>query len=142
MNLTKTERARVYLAGKRAMGLNSDTPTNPEEAKRLAILNVLTGDCAEMLPEITTLAEALTDLFDGRPVSFKLRDVVAMCDDVTVAKLACGLIGARPVGGGVWVTGRGPAVKVPADTWSRYLQERADSEHAFVSSKNQGCNNL
>jgi len=135
MNFTKSEAARLYLMGKEAMGLSSDTPSTPEEAKRLALLNIATGGCMDMLPEIATLAEALTELFDGRPVSFKLRDVVAMCDDVTVATLACGLVGARPIGGGVWMTGRGPTVSIPRSLWAKHLRERADSELAFIASK-------
>lgn len=135
MNLSKTEAARLYLAGKRALGLTSDAPNTSEDAKRLAVLNMLTGDCFDMLPEIATLAESLTDLFGDRPVTFKLRDVVALCNDLTVAKIACGLIGARPIGGGIWMTGRGPVVTIPRDTWANHLQERAQDEQAFAASK-------
>lgn len=135
IELTKTEAAKLYLSGKRALGLASDTPRNPDEAKRLAVLNILTGDCADMLPEIATLAESLAQLFDSRPVSFKLRDVVAMCDDLSVAKLACGLIGARPIGGGFWATGRGASMTVPRSTWADYLQRRAADEGRFAALK-------
>lgn len=139
MNLTLTERSALTLSMCRALKLD-DLPTGGEESTRTGWVNLAANlsdldDAAEAL----ALADALSDLtFSGG--CFSLRGVERWIqgrkDSYRLARIVAELAGAYERDDGLWSTGPGPEIEIPAGFYAETMTRRAEEareHHAKIS---------
>jgi len=134
MNLSMRERAAVTLGMCQALRLD-DLPTGGEESTRTGWVNLVANlSDLDEAAEALCLADALSDLtFSGG--YFSLREVERWIrgrkDSYRLARIVAELAGAYEKADGLWSTGPGPEVEIPAGFYADTMARRAEEAREY-----------
>jgi len=126
MEFTQIEQSRAHLALCRALGV-TDVPQNAVERARRSYAHWASHD-PNMLREAGLLATALTENAQRSEFCFLMSDLAVAADNLEMAQVAAGLIGAIHIGRGVWSTAPDenvPRVSIPKTLLRDYLEDWA-----------------